>query len=281
VRLLWVMLRRAAKTRGLAATTAGLLVLVGLAGVAPKPSDISPGMNVAATRPALLLAHPSSQPSHVEALVLYLPGISSYRRLDAKLLDGIVAVRPGARVEVYNWSAYNPGLSALLDFRRNQLEAAATARVIEAAFRADPGRPIYVIAHSGGAGILAWALEQLPAEVVIEQAVLLAPAVSPNYDLTRSLGHIRGNLYSFTSENDPVLGAGTRTMGTIDRVQIEAAGLRGFVRPEGADPTAYKRLIPMPWREEWRPLGHDGDHIGPLEPEFGRQVVAPLLIPAG
>ena len=101
-------------------------------------------------------------------------------------------------------------------------------------FRAEhPGEPVFLVGKSGGAGLVLLALERLEPGSV-ERAVLLAPAVSPRYDLTAALRAVRGEMTVFTSPLDVViLGAGTRLFGTIDRVRTFGAGLRGFDVPEG------------------------------------------------
>src|SRR3954465_9761075 len=71
--------------------------------------------------------------------------------------------------------------------RTENLRAKAAAVAVEVgAFRAEhPEAPVYLIGKSGGTGVVVQALEALPEEAV-ERAVLLAPALSPGYDLTRA-----------------------------------------------------------------------------------------------
>ena len=65
-------------------------------------------------------------------------------------------------------------------------------------------------------GIAAWALEKLPDDIVIDNWVQMQSALSPDYDLSKALAHVR-HAYSFYSDLDAiVLGTGTRTVGTID-----------------------------------------------------------------
>jgi pimeloyl-ACP methyl ester carboxylesterase len=231
------------------------------------------------TQPTLAVVHHAKDPD--APLVLFLPGISDFRGLERRLVRGVVASGMNANVEVYTWPAYNAGLGALMNYARNQQEAKHVTQIMRDARAAHPRQPIYVIAHSGGCGIAVWALEGLPAGERVEQVVLLAPALSPGYDLSAALGHVRGKMYAFTSREDPVLGVMTKTFGTIDRVSTEAAGLNGFVRPASADAKLYaEKLSPMPYQPEWAGLGHMGDHIGSLEPKFAQDVIAPLLVPA-
>ena len=97
-----------------------------------------------------------------------------------------------------------------------------------------PGAPVFLVGKSGGTGLVIRALERLP-EDTVEAAVLLAPALSPGYDLSRALRAVRREMVVFWSPIDVfVLGLGTRIFGTIDR-HVVSAGLVGFRRPESLD----------------------------------------------
>lgn len=159
-------------------------------------------------------------------------------------------------------------------------QAAATAEEVEK-FRAErPGAPVFLVGKSGGSGIVARALEALPAGAV-EAAVLLAPALSPEYDLSRALRAVRGQVTAFTSPLDGIiLGAGTRIFGTIDRVRTRAAGLVGFRVPGGLDADAraqYAKLRQVRWRPSMARAGYFGGHLGVDHPAFLRRHVVPLL----
>ena len=67
----------------------------------------------------------------------------------------------------------------------------AKARIIAdevLAFRERGGGEVFLVGKSGGTGLVVKALEMLP-ENAVELAVLLSPAISPNYDLTESVAH--------------------------------------------------------------------------------------------
>ena len=100
--------------------------------------------------------------------------------------------------------------------------------------REQPDAPVFLVGKSGGAGIAVKALEQLD-EGSVERAVLLAPALSPGYDLTRALWAVRREMVVFWSPLD-VVDPGRRDpmFGTIDRVRTFGAGMLGFTLP-GAD----------------------------------------------
>ncbi len=160
----------------------------------------------------------------------------------------------------------------------------AKARLVAeevAAFRVKaPGAPVFLVGKSGGTGVVVKALEQLP-EGAVEIAVLIAPALSPNYDLTAALRAVRREMVVFWSPLDViVLGAGTRIFGTIDRVRSVSAGLVGFRPPHAATPeqaARYAKLRQVRWRPRMATTGYLGGHVGPDSPAFLRKYVVPLL----
>ena len=211
--------------------------------------------------------------------LLHLPGISGYHWVDKQLLAGLREGGFSGTIDVHDWTGDDPGLTSLFARERNEREAQIVADLIEKRFREHPKDRIVLTAHSGGTGILVWAMENLPKDVKVDTVLLLAPALSPRYDLTDALTHVRGGMYAFTSELDAfVLGTGTSTFGTIDGVKCDAAGRWGFEMPDGADPKQYEKLVPMPYdAKKWLREGNLGDHIGALNRRFARNVLSPLV----
>jgi hypothetical protein len=209
---------------------------------------------------------------------LHLPGISGNRWVDRDLTRGLADGGLRAEIETYDWTTADPGLGSLLSYDRNRSEARKVAGLLVDRYRADPRIRITISSHSGGAAILVWALEDLPSDVMIDSAAMLAPALSPGYDLTGALRHVKKNVYVFYSPYDPVLGWGTELLGTMDGVKTAAAGRVGFVRPPGADPAQYAKLVPIKYDVDWLKLGNAGDHIGWMSRPFARQIVAPLIL---
>lgn len=149
-------------------------------------------------------------------------------------------------------------------------------------FRAGhPGESVFLVGKSGGGGLAVRALERMEADTV-ERAILLAPALSPRYDLTRALRAVRREMVVFTSPLDVIiLGAGTRVFGTIDRVRSAGAGLVGFEVPgpgaSGDRADAYAKLRQVRWRPSMVGAGHLGGHFGTDSPRFLRRHVLPML----
>lgn len=220
-----------------------------------------------------LAVAPAAAPA--EPYVLHLPGIGGYLPVDRSLMRGLRAGGVNGTIAYYDWTAGDPGMRALLDNANKVEQADRVAEMLIALHRADPNRPIYLIGHSGGAGIAVWALERLPETVRIQRLILLAPALSSTYDLSHALQRVEDRAYALISEHDPVLAA-TRVFGTIDSVRTHAAGRVGFIVPHDAGPV-YDKLVQLPYRNEWMELGHLGDHIGMMQAAFAAQVLAPLI----
>ena len=211
--------------------------------------------------------------------LLHLPGIGGYRWIDKQMVAGLKEGGYEGRLAVHDWPGDDPGLAALLNRQKNDHEAQRVAEALTKRYRENPRRRIVVTAHSGGTGIAVWALEKLPDDVKVDTVVLLASALSPDYDLAPALRHVRGKMYSFNSLTDTlVLGVGTRTFGTVDGVKCDAAGRCGFCLPDDADAKQYQKLVQVPYTAKWMELGNIGDHIGPMSNRFARDVLAPVVL---
>ncbi len=212
------------------------------------------------------------------AYLLHLPGIGGARTHDRRLIQGMIDGGYTGQYEIDDWTDHEPGLPALLRQDRHAIEAQRLADKLTAVRLASPRRTIIVTAHSGGAGIVVWALEKLPPDVQVDRVILLASALSPGYDLSSALKHVRGRMYNFYSNHDViVLETGTTLFGTIDGVKTPASGFTGFHKPETADAAAYQKLEQIPYDDSWLQWGNDGSHIGLMSKRFVTHVIAPLV----
>ena len=227
---------------------------------------------VAAVCPAL---PPASAPA---AVLIHLPGIAGEMAIDRALTAGLVDAGVAADATIVDWTGTDRGVPALTNVARHHEQAKLLAERLVAVSQASPGVPIVLTAHSGGTGIAIEALEQLPTDVKVRTLVLLASALSPEYDLTRALRHVGGRAISLYSEYDTiVLGTGTRTFGTYDRVRTDAAGYVGFTQPKTADPAEYAKLAQYSYDPAWQKFGNYGDHIGTTNRRFARDVLSGLI----
>jgi pimeloyl-ACP methyl ester carboxylesterase len=231
------------------------------------------GCSVPAPRPApLAIIPPTPHP-----YLLHLPGIGGTRKIDLYMTDGLKQGGFTGQIDIYDWTENDEGLSALVNDARHRRQAKIIAEKLTQQYDKDPTSPIYLSCHSGGAGLAIWALEDTPDRVKVRTLLLLAPALSPNYDLTKALRHVTGNAYSFNSLNDVVLW-GCRWTGTVDGLKTDGAGRVGFTKPPAGDEQQYAKLIQFPYQSDWIRLGDRGDHIGAMSRSFSREVLAPLVL---
>jgi len=210
--------------------------------------------------------------------VLVLPGIGGNNAWTQHLAVMIDAEVEGVSAEVWDWTCVEPigFLGDLMDEPRNRRRAAVLAEQL-VAWRADhPGTRLYLVAHSGGAGVALFTCEALPAAFRLERVVFISPAVSPEVDLTPILKRSRRGLVNYYSSRDRwILGLGTEVFGTSDRRYARSAGLVGFARSDGhvADP----RIVQIEWEPSMVSLGNVGAHMSGMAPAFVRQHILPLL----
>jgi pimeloyl-ACP methyl ester carboxylesterase len=173
-------------------------------------------------------------------------------------------------------------LRDLQDTRHFLHKADELAQQISRAKASDPEKPIYLIGHSGGAGLVLAAAERQP-PATVERVILLSAAVSPKYDLRPALLATKQEIVAFYSPLDQlILNWGTRQFGTIDRSYGPSAGLKGFVIPAGLnrnDQLLYRRLVQLPWDPKMILEGNAGGHSGTSMPGFLSKEVTPWLKP--
>jgi pimeloyl-ACP methyl ester carboxylesterase len=171
----------------------------------------------------------------------------------------------------------------LQDARHLLAKAGDLAEAVRAVKAAEPDRPVYLLAHSAGAAVSLAAAERLPPGT-LERVVLLASAVSPDYDLRAAVRATRLGVVSFSSSWDVFfLHWGTSQFGTADRVYGPSAGLDGFRVPADLDEEGrclYGRVVQVKWRPEDLLHLRGGLHHSPCMPPYLAHAVAPWLMPA-
>jgi pimeloyl-ACP methyl ester carboxylesterase len=206
-------------------------------------------------------------------VLVFLPGIAGTRISHASILDTLVEEKAVDRVELIDWVGNRIGLRALMEREKNhELARGIAVRLRE--LRAHPSRPrVILAAHSGGASLAVWALEELGPEEKIEGLMLFAPALSPEYDLSKALSRV-DRAYSFYGEYDRVLlQLGTNLFGTADGVRTDAAGRVGFREPAGAEQGQYAKLEQVQITYEQLRVPTILAHIAMFEPSYVRAEV--------
>jgi len=190
---------------------------------------------------------------------------------------------PGAG-EIFGW---NTGFGVVADqdasVEYKRAKARDMAGKAAAYSRKYPGAPVTFIGLSAGTSVVVFALEQMPGDARVDDAVLCGASISSTYDLTRALRNLDGKMYVFTSQKDPVLGFLVPMAGTADRQsgEVASAGLRGFRMPYSASPETrrqYTKVVTIPWRPEFARFGYTGGHTDVLSSRFVAAYITPRLV---
>jgi hypothetical protein len=186
----------------------------------------------------------------------------------------------GLHVRSFDWShGRGRGLADVSDVAHVRRQGQRLAAEVRRCLDERPGRCVSLVGYSAGCAVVLAAAECLPADS-LDRVVLLAPAVSPCYDLRRALTSARRGTDVFTSQRDWLwLGLGTSLAGTPDGGRGVAAGRSGFCPP--ALLPGQEVLAGRLRQHAWTPCvgwtGNRGGHAGALEPAFVSAYVLPLL----
>jgi pimeloyl-ACP methyl ester carboxylesterase len=213
-------------------------------------------------------------------IVFVLDGSGDYRTTSRVLSEAVSASGAPLRVETFVWShGYGRMLVDHVDHCNHLEEGRRLAALVVAAKQSCPERGVYLVGHSSGTAVALAAAEASPPGY-IERIVLLAPAVSHDYDLRPALRDVRQNIDAFISRRDVgALFFGTSIAGTTDRRHAAAAGRIGFtpILTCPGDELLYAKLRVHPWNRSVVWSGNRGSHYGTLEPTFVRAYILPLL----
>ena len=209
-------------------------------------------------------------------IVCFVPGVAGDHGGYAGLRSALQEAG-AADVREFSWGSpiflFNFQSTSIHDAAENQL-----ANRLADWLRQKPDCRIDLIGHSAGGGVILGALRRLPEGLLVDHVVLLAPSVSPGYDLEPALRHVRSRAHLFYSDKDVVfLKWRTGTFGTYDNIRTPAAGHTGFHPKAPLPANLAARLTQHAYDPAWGALGNDGSHTGPTAHDFVRSVVAPLL----
>ncbi|MHC4222714.1 MAG: serine aminopeptidase domain-containing protein [Planctomycetota bacterium] len=160
-------------------------------------------------------------------LLLLAAGCSSTPRLmeSPRLSEGLIAIlihdvsersAYAALADGFNEGGVRWGVGIL---EKEGEDGTAMDRILE--YREEyPGKPVWLVGHSDGAGLVLNFLNELPGRSTVDGVILLAPDLAPKVNLAPYLRRSRKGIWNFHSPN----GTG-------------AAGPTGFVEPEGLEPS--------------------------------------------
>jgi pimeloyl-ACP methyl ester carboxylesterase len=217
-----------------------------------------------------------------QGVVFVLPGIEGRGPISEGVIDGLRRSGVPYSLVTYEWGRPVPLLGPLLnqmDVLSNRAVAETLSQRIQEYHQAYPNGKIYLIGHSGGAGVAVFAAEVLPDGFQIDGVVLLSPSISAGYDTSAALAHSRNGIVNFWSSSDvALLMVGTTVAGNMDGVHGPAAGALGFSRSRTG-------LYQVPWEPQMRRSGNHGGHLDTAHAGFVADYVAPWVMspswPAG
>ncbi|MFO0925880.1 MAG: alpha/beta hydrolase [Gemmataceae bacterium] len=214
-------------------------------------------------------------------LVFCADGAGGFGGTTAALRRVLGPTRPGMRVEMVDWS-HGRGMVLADHLNAANIEDHGTqlARQVLAWRTHAPNVPVYLVAHSAGAAVVLSAADQLPPGSV-ERIILLAPAVSADYDLRPA----RERRQESTPSPAGATG-GARAGDAAVRHHRPAMDRRrrpGRVPAGGVRPVRRRPVRPAPPAHAWHACltwtGHAGGHYSCCDDGFLRASVLPLLAP--
>lgn len=251
--------------------------LVSLVGVVLHPLGMLMGCTVRSLRTAERLDR---------GLVLVLPGIEGQSFLNQSLARGLAEAGLKEAIEIHDWTTHVI-LLFLVHLRWTWWHNRSIVKLVKRIrdYReSHPGRPIYLVGHSGGGALLVHALQDLPQDCSVTGAILLGPALSTQFNLAPALRHVEQGLWNFHSPLDCVfLGMGTLLCGTFDGRHSLSGGNRGFTPPPNVSPEDRElyssKLHQEPFRAEMMGSYNFGGHMGWTNRVFAAEWLAPIIDP--
>lgn len=253
------MLRMFVKTRQILRLLGAAIVGLPGAACAPKESVIERGVG----------------PGHI----VLLPGVEGNSWQLGGVKQGLRDAGVDWTIEIIPWgSPPFHSLVNLTDLPANLKRADRIAARLAELQQEKPNNKLVLVGYSGGGGLAMLAANMLPDDVMVDRIVLVAGAISNDYDTTAAERHCRDKLVNIYSSRDGIVGWGTSVFGTIDRKKCLSAGYCGFQSSPGVLRESGK-LEQIAWDETWREYGHGGSHACYLFRAWAKNVLARAVCP--
>jgi pimeloyl-ACP methyl ester carboxylesterase len=247
-----------------------LLALIGCAGVPHQ--DLAPAQPPHEVQSAL--------PSEAGGIVFSADGAGGFQATSNALEKALTDKGEPLTVEAVRWShGWGRILSDEMGYQHSREAGQRLAERVAAFQAAHPQAPVYLVGHSAGAAVVLTAAENLPPDSV-ERIILLAPAVSADFDLRPALRSTRRGIEVFCSRRDWwYLGIGVALVGTADGHWRAAAGRDGFkpVVVDRPDSLLYQKLHQHCWDRSMEWTGNRGGHYGAYQVEYLKAYVLQLF----
>ena len=218
--------------------------------------------------------------------IYYLDGAGNLGYGQDTVPRGLRAAGYRGDFEPFIWTTFTGPLADQIIGINARAKANDLAKKIIHYRRRFPKTTVDIIGLSAGTGVTVWAVENLPAGMMVDNLVLLGSSLSSNYDMVKCLRHIRGKVYVMYSSRDAILTGFVPITGTMDGSHfVQPAGLVGFRPPSGAGATIRKlyreKIVNIPWRPSFARLGYAGGHTDGTSYRFVKYFIAPKLLHIG
>jgi pimeloyl-ACP methyl ester carboxylesterase len=218
-----------------------------------------------------------------QGMVMILPGIEGVSQLNKDIREGLSDAGIEWAMPIESWGRPVPLFGMFLnqmDIIGNRIAANSLANDIEEYIDAYPGRPVYLIGHSGGGGMAVFVAEALDDGYMVDGVIVLSGSISSAYNLEKALANTRYGIVNFYNRSDGgLLGAGTTLLGNVDGIRGPGAGLLGFDWPDENDDiarrVAYNHLYQIRLERDMI-LGGDS-HTAVTNPVFVSTFVSPWI----
>jgi pimeloyl-ACP methyl ester carboxylesterase len=216
--------------------------------------------------------HPASQ-----NLVVFLPGGGGDDSVYSHAMESLAAHGNDDHLHIQNWGYRWPFLLFTISSLRlhEQIERQVAEEIVRQRWSFPKSR-IVLIGHSAGAGAVLGAVARLPAAMRVGPIILLAPDLSPEFNLKPALSHSTSIDVFYNPHDCFWQGFGPILVGTYDRVHCVGAGKRGF-RLDSFSLAEKLRVKQYQYQEAWKSLGENGGHFDWMAPDFFAAVIAPLI----
>ncbi len=218
-------------------------------------------------------SHYLTNPRKENGLVVILPGIEGESEFNHNIRQGLASAGCYRAMPIYNWGAPIPGVGMLINQTNvigNRIAGSSIADMIEKYQDNYPGRPVYVIGHSGGGGVAVFTAEAMGEGKKIDGLVLLSASISSDYDLNKALKNCKnGILNVYNPDDTALLGVGTAIMGNVDGGHGASAGQSGFAK---SAPGLYQITVGAGM------YYGGGSHDASTRPGFVARFVAPWVL---
>ena len=177
-----------------------------------------------------------TQPAQLSRGIVYiLPGIQGVDYHYKNIRNGLIGSGVNCAVKIHPWGCQIPGLNLMVnqtDVKGDRNWGKKIAEEIAEYQRDYPGKPVWIVAQSGGCGVAVFCAEWMtrtPGAKPLEGLILLDASVSADYNLNAALSMCREGILNFYNLSDvALLEVGTKVFGNVDGGHGASAGRTGF-----------------------------------------------------